>query len=102
MEVEVPELTRLAKRGFTLKLRVYNGNDNLRLDLEEFPLTLMKQTIEDEPGTNNFIVTAPGIRASHHLVDWILGRADRVEVLAPARLRSYVADRIEKMYRRYA
>ena len=102
MEVEVPELTGMAKRGFTLKLRVYDGNDNLRLDLEQFPLTLMTQTIEDEQSTNNFLVTAPGMRASHHLVDWILGRTDRVEVLAPATLRNYVADRIEKMHRRYA
>ncbi len=102
MAVGVRELEELANRRFTLKLRFYNGKDNLRLDLEEFPLTALKQTIEDEPGTSNFVLTAPGMRASHQLVDWILGRMARVEVLEPARLRKYVADRIEEMHKRYS
>jgi predicted DNA-binding transcriptional regulator YafY len=102
MAVEVRELKELAQSTFTLKLRFYNGDDNLRLDLEEFPLVANKQAIEDEPGTGNFVLTAPGVRAYYHLVDWILGRMDRVEVLEPISLRNYVRDRIEKMHQRYA
>lgn len=101
MEVEVPELKKMAKRGFTLELLMHEGNDNLRRDLEEYPIS-RQQTVEDVPGTNNFLVTAKGMRASHQLVEWILGRADRAEVRSPARLRRYIADRIEKMHRRYA
>jgi len=100
MEVEVPELKEMAKRGFTLELLMYDGNDNLRRDLEEYPVS-RKQTVKDVPGTKNFKVTARHMRASRQLVEWILGRADRVEVLAPAELRHYIADRIEKMHQRY-
>lgn len=101
MEVELPGGNQLTKHGFTLELRIFDDNDNLRQDLEEFPIS-NKQVIEDEPGTNNFILTAPGMRASHQLVEWILGRQHRVEVRAPNRLRKYVADRIAKMHQLYA
>ena len=100
MSVEIHELKELVQSTFTLKLRFYNGDDNLRLDLEEFPISA-KQTIADEPGTNNFVLTAPGMRASTHLVDWIMGRMDRVEVLEPVELRKYVAARIKKMHGLY-
>jgi len=102
LEAESHEEAGLPARGFTLKLRIYAGaSDNLLQDLEEFPLS-RKQTIEKERRTRNHILTAPGIRASHQLTEWILGRLDRIEVLAPDKLRSYIVDRIDAMRKRYA
>jgi len=91
-----------SERRFTLKLRVYKENkkDNLLQDLEEFPLS-RKQTISEEPGTKNYLLTARDMRATHQLVEWITGRTDRVEVKAPEKLRSYVGDKINAMQRRY-
>jgi predicted DNA-binding transcriptional regulator YafY len=92
----------LPARGFTLKLRIYDGaSDNLLQDLEEFPLSRL-QSIEKERGTSHHILTAPGIRASHQLTEWILGRLDRVEVLAPTKLRHYVAECVTSVHKLYA
>ncbi len=101
-------------RKFTLELRIYKGasdksdndkkkmkKDNLLLDLEEFPLS-KNQTIAKEPGTDNFLLTARDMRATHQLVEWIVGRMERVEVRAPEKLRVYVSDKIAAMHRRYA
>ena len=95
--------TRLekAKRGFTLKLRVFDGEkDNLLQDLTEFPLSI-SQTIGKEKGTSNHILTASGMRASHQLTEWIVGRLHRVEVLAPVKLRAYIADQLSATHQRY-
>ncbi|MFC1560317.1 helix-turn-helix transcriptional regulator [Pseudomonadota bacterium] len=91
------------ERKFTLELVVYalKKNDNLLQDLEEFPLS-RKQTISKEPGTDNYLLTARDMRATHQLVEWIVGRIDRVEVKAPEKLRSYVVDKINAMQQRYA
>jgi hypothetical protein len=70
-------------------------------DLQEFPLS-MKQSLEKEPGTDNYILSAPGTRATHQLTEWIVGRLQRVEVLAPLGLRAYIADQIEAVHRLYA
>jgi predicted DNA-binding transcriptional regulator YafY len=89
-------------RNFTLELRVYkNDNDNLLQDLEEFPLS-KKQVITKEPGTNNYLLTARDMRATHQLVEWIVGRMERVEVRSPEKLRRYVSQKIKAMQQRYA
>jgi hypothetical protein len=101
LETESHHEAGLPQRGFTLKLRVFDGeSDNLLQDLEEFPLS-RTQTIAKEKGTSNHILTAPGIRASHQLTEWIVGRLDRVEVLAPVKLRTYIADQLAATQQRY-
>jgi hypothetical protein len=92
-----------SERKFTLELVVYahKKNDNLLQDLEEFPLS-KKQTICKEPGTENYLLTARDMRATRQLVEWIIGRMERVEVKAPEKLRSYVGDKINAMQQRYA
>ncbi len=102
LETESHQDAGLPKRGFTLRLRLYNGKkDNLLQDIEEFPLS-KSQTIEVEKGTSNQILTASGMRATHQLTEWIVGRLDRVEVLAPVNLRQYIADKIAATHQRYA
>ena len=102
LETESHHETGLPKRGFTLTLRVFDGEkDNLLQDLTEFPLSTT-QTIDKEKGTSNHILTASGMRASHQLTEWIVGRLDRVEVLAPVKLRHYIADEIAATHQLYA
>jgi len=101
LETESHHEAGLPRRGFTLKLRVFDGeSDNLLQDIEEFPLS-RSQKIDKEKGTSNHILTAPGIRASHQLTEWIVGRLDRVEVLAPVNLRQYIADEIAATHQLY-
>ena len=101
LEAVSHEEAGLPARGFTLKLRIYDGaSDNLLQDLEEFPLS-KSQSIRKERGTGNHILTAPGIRASHQLTEWILGRLDRVEVLAPVKLRTYIAEQVAAVHALY-
>ena len=101
LETESHHEAGLPKRGFTLKLRVFDGESgNLLQDLEEFPLS-RTQTIKKEKGTSNHILTAPGIRASHQLTEWIVGRLDRVEVLAPVKLRTYIVGQLAATQQRY-
>jgi len=100
LDVMLREEMALAGRAFTLKLRIYVDDDNLLQDLAEFPLS-NRQTIEPEPGTGNHLLSASGMHASYQLVEWILGRMERVEVLAPAKLRDYIAEHIAKMHMRY-
>ena len=91
----------LPATGFKLKLRIINAaSDNLLQDLKEFPLS-KKQVLEEEQGTDNYILSAPGTRATHQLSEWIVGRLDRVEVLAPPKFRTYIADRIAAVHRLY-
>jgi hypothetical protein len=42
------------------------------------------------------------MRATHQLVEWIVGRMERVEVRAPEKMRSYVGQKIDAMQQRYA
>jgi hypothetical protein len=42
------------------------------------------------------------MRASHQLTEWIVGRLDRVEVLAPIKLRRYIAGQIAATHQLYA
>jgi hypothetical protein len=102
LEAESHHHAGLPKRGFTLKLRIFDGeSDNLLQDIREFPLSTT-QTIKNETGTSNHILTAPGMRASHQLTEWIVGRLDRVEVLAPIKLRRYIAGQIAATHQLYA
>ena len=62
----------------------------------------LKQTIEAEPGTGHHILKAPGMRASHQLAEWIVGRLNRVEVIGPSRFREHIADQIAAAHEIYA
>jgi predicted DNA-binding transcriptional regulator YafY len=89
------------ERAFTLKLRIFaGGSDNLLQDLREFPLA-KGQVIEAESGTDNYLLKAPGMRASHQLTEWVVGRLDRVEVLRPSRFREHVASQLAAASRIY-
>lgn len=101
MDVKLRKDMGLSERSFTLELQFYNVTGNLRRDLEAFPIS-KQQVIEDEPETDNFSLIAPRMRASHQLVEWILGRQEHVEVLKPEKLRNYVAKKIVAMQRLYA
>ncbi len=92
----------VSSRPFELSLRIYaSSQDNLLHDLTEFPLST-DQKISKERGKDCHILTAPGMRASHQLVEWIMGRMERIEVLAPVKLRVYVAQRVADMGKIYA
>jgi predicted DNA-binding transcriptional regulator YafY len=84
-------------RGFKLVLRIFDADqDNLLADLETFPLS-KDQTIEKEKGTNNCLLMAKRVRGTHQLIEWILGRVERIEVVAPVNLRQYIVDRLDAM-----
>jgi predicted DNA-binding transcriptional regulator YafY len=88
-------------RGFKLVLRIFDADeDNLLADLEAFPLS-KDQSIEKEKGTNNYLLTARKVRGTHQLIEWILGRVERVEVVSPATLRNHMVDRLDAMRSRY-
>ena len=101
LDAEICHETGGWERSFTLKLRLFDGDgDNLRDDLELFPLSKGQKIVPDGR-TGNHLLTAPGVRASHQLLEWILGRLDRVEVLGPKRFRDYVADEIKRIHALY-
>jgi predicted DNA-binding transcriptional regulator YafY len=101
LDVSLDESGSPSGRSFTLELRIHAAAaDNLLQDLEEFPLS-RQQTIEREPGTRNHLLTARGLRSTHQLIEWIVGRLERVEVLAPRALREQVAAHIAAMHSHY-
>jgi hypothetical protein len=88
-------------RGFKLVLRIFDADeDNLLADLEAFPLS-KDQSIEKEKGTKNYLLTARKVRGTHQLIEWILGRVERVEVVSPATLRNHMVDRLDATRSRY-
>ena len=83
LDVDSHHGSGLPAKGFTLRLRIVDAaSDNLLQDLTEFPLS-RKQSLTEEEGTDHYILSAPRMRATHQLTEWIVGRLDRVEVLAP-------------------
>jgi len=89
------------ERGFKLILRIFDGNcDNLLLDLQEFPLS-KDQEIMLEEDTGHHLLMARRMRATHQLIEWIMGRLDRVEVVAPVVLRDHVVSHLAAMQARY-
>ena len=57
--------------------------------------------VYDEQGTDNYLLSAPRMRGTHQLIEWILGRVERVEVLAPSSLRGYIVERLEATLAQY-
>jgi predicted DNA-binding transcriptional regulator YafY len=41
------------------------------------------------------------MRATHQLIEWIMGRLDRIEVVAPTTLREHIVAQLEAMQARY-
>ncbi len=102
LDVETQDESGLSSRAFTLKLRIFDGaSDNLLQDLEQFPLS-KRQRLEIEEGSNHHILVAPGMRATYQLTQWIVGRLERVEVIAPTRFRESLAERIAAVHALYA
>ncbi len=91
----------LPERGFKLILRVFDGDsDNLLQDLREFPLS-KKQEIMLEEGSGHHLLMARRMRATHQLIEWIMGRLDRIEVVAPLALREHIVAQLEATRARY-
>jgi predicted DNA-binding transcriptional regulator YafY len=91
----------LGDRGFKLVLRVFDGDcDNLLSDLEEFPLSKDQEIIREE-GTGHYLLSARRMRGTHQLIEWVMGRVERIEVVAPVALRHYIMERIDAMQVRY-
>jgi len=86
-------------RSFTLKLRIRQSG-NLVKDLREYPLSA-NQRITNQPDSNYFTLEAAGMRATHSLVEWIMGRLDRVEVISPKHFREHIKDQVAGMYQLY-
>ena len=42
------------------------------------------------------------MHGTHQLAEWILGRVEHVEVLAPSSLRNYIVERLESTLALYA
>ena len=84
----------LPSRRFTLELRIHSAEGNLLPDLEAFPLS-PDQAIKREKGKDSYLLTAPRMHGTHQLIEWILGRVEHVEVLAPSSLRKYIVERLE-------
>jgi len=86
---------------FTLKLR-FPAVDNERLirDICEYPLSV-DQRLERESLSDSFVLTIPDMRATHSLIEWLMGRMDQVEVLLPLRLREYIMEKVDAMHGLY-
>ena len=91
----------LPSRRFTLELRIHSATGNLLADLEAFPLS-PDQQIRPEKGKDTHLLTAPLIHGTHQLIEWILGRVENVEVLAPNSLRNHIVERLESTLALYA
>jgi predicted DNA-binding transcriptional regulator YafY len=95
MDWEAPE------RGFKLILRIFDGeSDNLLADLREFPLSKYQEIMFEEE-TGHHLLMARRMRATHQLIEWIMGRLDRVEVVAPLALRDHIVSKLSAMQARY-
>ena len=88
-------------RSFTLSLRLDGKrSQNMIRDLEEYPLS-KNQHIDKEPGSDDYILKASGMRATHSLVEWVMGRVGLVEVLEPKNFRNHIKAQVERMYQQY-
>jgi len=88
-------------RSFSLKLRIDGvGTERLVRDLREYPLSDHQQ-LDHDLKTGSYILTVPGMRATHSLMEWLLGRMSQVEVLLPHRLREHMIEKVDAMHRLY-
>jgi predicted DNA-binding transcriptional regulator YafY len=88
------------ERGFKLILRIFDGDsDNLLADLREFPLSSKQEIMEEDAGSH--LLMARRMRATHQLIEWIMGRLDRIEVVAPTTLREHIVEQLAAMQARY-
>lgn len=100
MDVALRKDIGLSDRAFTLVLKVVPGKDNLVNDLAEYPLS-QKQTLEQDADSSAYILRAANMRLTYQLVEWIMARMDRVEVLSPHGLRSHMQKKIASMHQLY-
>ena len=77
------------------------GNSALLSDVEAYPLAA-QQTIVIASDRRSAILQCDSLPATEALICWILGRADRIEILEPAWLRAEVGQRVNAMQQRYA
>ena len=91
----------LPSRRFTLELRIHSAHEDMISDLQAFPLS-PDQKISKEKATGNHLLTVPRMHGTHQLIEWILGRVEHVEVLAPTSLRNYIVERLHSTLALYA
>lgn len=101
LDVALRDNIGLSHRAFTLKLKIVPGEDNLVNDLYEYPLSA-QQTLESDPDSSSCILRASSMRLTHQLIEWIMARMDRVEVLSPPALRSHIQQKIASMHQLYS
>lgn len=103
MDVNIPKLVTELGQQFELVLRVNEqNNDALIRDLQDFSLDNQQRAFINTDAQNNCLLTVPNQAPTYALSEWILGRTDRVEVIAPAALRHYLLDRLQATSRMYA
>lgn len=101
LEQSVVSLHSSLPEPFELVLRLHDAKkDNLLRDLEELPLGRTQSLIQ-ENNDGSYQLKVPGQRATHELLEWILARQERVEVISPAALRQYVVGRLHATANRY-
>ncbi len=102
MDVIIPELENALSRQFELVLGVReHNNDALIRDLQDFALGNQQQAFIKTNNDGNYMLTVPNQAPTYALIEWLLGRTDRVEVLQPAPLRHYLLDRLQATTRLY-
>ena len=103
MDVNIPILEKQLGQQFDLVMRIREkNNDALLRDLQDFSLDKQREALIKPNGQENYQLTVPNQAPTYALTDWILGRSDRVEVIAPLELRSYLSDQLQATYKLYS
>ena len=79
-------------------LAEFVGGNVLTTSFESLPEAFGATAIQEQ---GESLLTARRIRGTHQLIEWIMGRLDRVEVIAPVSLRDYIVEHIDAMQARY-
>lgn len=87
--------------SFSLILKIWGDeDDNFIRDLDEYRLSA-KQQLTLVPDKGYYLLEAPDMRATQALVEWVLGRMERVEVVEPSHFRNYIRQKTEQILQRY-
>ena len=80
-------------------LEIIAGNDNLLLDIQQHKLSNRQKSKKLPNG--NLQITLPDEKISYQLMEWIVGRMERVVVKQPPALKDYLRERLEMMLENY-
>lgn len=89
---------------YDVKLKLYHSTDghpdNMIRDLSESRLAENQVGPEDQ-GDGASLLVLPRTRITYQLIEWILGRGARVEVLKPQVLRGWIMRHLSSAFERY-